>query len=370
MNIRKKYKKYCNENYLRFNLEEEQIWKNFDKEFGESRTDELNQLFADRYEDPSKGNPYSFCQNFKETSTLMYFQSNFFLENSLKILELFEKIKPNLVLELGCYNGILLNFLAEFYPTQNFTGIDIEEKIIKFAEERFNKNNLKFITLDYENISKLSSHYDFIFSLFGIEDIPRNVKLDKFEIRDNKDYQLKYDYFNIFFNNLKLVSKDKTLFCPLIRIPDLNCLMAFLDAGTNNHWILKDNKVDFVEGKNYINKERIPYFLLEFVTSKNEIQKIDLDIFFETTKKYREEDNLRYVYLYNKNKSNFTELIKKDEIFYEGDQNTLYYKIYKRLGTYMMFLWATNGFSNYKEYNNLEELKVSFLELTSKELDL
>ena len=58
------------------------------------------------------------------------------------------------------------------------------------------------------------------------------------------------------------------------------------------------------------------------------------------------------------------------EIFYEGDQNTLYYKIYKRLGTYMMFLWTTNGFSNYKEYNNLEELKDSFLELTSKQLDL
>ena len=31
-------------------------------------------------------------------------------------------------------------------------------------------------------------------------------------------------------------------------------------------------------------------------------------------------------------------IFKKDEIFYEGDQNTLYYKIYKRLGTYMMFL--------------------------------
>ena len=351
-------------------MEEEQIWKNFDKEFGHSRTDELNQLFVDRYEDPSKGNPYSFCQNFKETSTLMYFQSDFFLESSLKILKLFERIKANQVLELGCYNGILLSFLAELYPSENFTGIDIEKKIIQFAKERFNKNNLKFISLDYKNISELSTHYDFIFSLFGVEDIPRDIKLDKFEIRDNKNYKLKYDYFNKFFNILKSASKDKTLFCPLLRIPDLNCLMAFLDAATNNHWILKDNKIDFVDGKNYKNNERIPFFLLEFVSSTNEIEKIELDIFFEITKKYREEDNLRYVYLYNKNKSNFTELIKKDEVFYEDDQNTLYYKIYKRLGTYMMFLWATNGLSNYQEYQNLEELKESFLELTSRQLDL
>ena len=30
MAIRKKFKAYCNENYLRFNLTEDQIWKNFD----------------------------------------------------------------------------------------------------------------------------------------------------------------------------------------------------------------------------------------------------------------------------------------------------------------------------------------------------
>ena len=36
--------------------------------------------------------PYNFCKNFRETSTLMYFQSDF-LENSIKILELFKKLK-------------------------------------------------------------------------------------------------------------------------------------------------------------------------------------------------------------------------------------------------------------------------------------
>lgn len=371
MNLKKEYKKYCNENFLRFNLDEDQVWKNFDKEFGEERTDELNQLFVDRYKDPTKGNPYSFCKNFKETSTLMYFQSDFFLENSLKILELFEKIKPNNILELGCYNGILLNFLAGKYPSQNFTGVDIEEKIIGFANEKFIQKNLNFLTLEYKNLSELNEKFDLIFTLFGIENIPGDIRLDKFEIRDNKDYQVRYDYFINFFDNLKSIIKGNTLFCPLIRIPDLNCLMAFLDVASSNQWKLKDNKIDFVESRNSHNQtERIPFFILEHLTKESGNEKIEIDNFFEITKQYRSEDNLRYIYLYYKNKSKFNEIVKSGDIFYKDDQNTLHYKIFKKLGTYMLFLWATNGFSYYGEFTNLDELKKLFLELTSRELEL
>ena len=371
MNIKKNYKKYCNENFLRFNLEEGQIWRKFVKEFGEERTQELNQLFVDRFENNTKENPYTFCQNFKETSTLMYFQTDFFLENSLKIFELFEEIFPNNILELGCYNGILLNYLAEKYPSQNFTGIDIEEKIIGFANEKFNQKNLKFLPLEYKNLHKLNDKFDLIFTLFGIENIPCHIRLDKFEIRDNNDYKVRYDYFYDFFNNLKSIINNKTLFCPLIRIPDLNCLMAFMDAASNHKWKLKDNKIDFVEARNFHNeKERIPFFILEHLTKENGSKKIEIDSFFEITQNYRSEDNLRNIYLYNKNKSKFNEIVKSGEIFYEDDQNTLYYKIFKRLETHMLFLWATNGFSYYGEFTNLDGLKKLFLELTCKQIEL
>ena len=76
MAIRKKFKAYCNENYLRFNLTEDQIWKNFDLEFGQERTDELNQLFVDRYKNPNLGNPYSFCKNFKPSKYGGFFYNN------------------------------------------------------------------------------------------------------------------------------------------------------------------------------------------------------------------------------------------------------------------------------------------------------
>ena len=181
---KKKYKRYCNENYLRFNLDNDRTWQLFIKEFGEERTDKLNQLFADRFDNPKKGNPYSFCENFKESSCLMYFQSDFFYENSIKLLETVESLKPQKTLELGCYNGILLNYLAKLYTGEKFVGIDVEEKIIGFANERFKRNNLDFITLDYKDIAKLNNKFDFIFSLFGIETIPHG------------DYHPKTDHLN------------------------------------------------------------------------------------------------------------------------------------------------------------------------------
>ena len=92
------------------------------------------------------------------------------------------------------------------------------------------------------------------------------------EIRDNKNYLSKYNFFDLFFKNLDYVRKEGTLFFPLIRIPDLNCLIAFLDAGTNNQWRLKDNKIDFVESRNFHNEmERIPSFLLEYSSLNKKI---------------------------------------------------------------------------------------------------
>ena len=367
---KKKYKRYCNENYLRFNLDNDRTWQLFIKEFGEERTDKLNQLFADRFDNPKKGNPYSFCENFKESSCLMYFQSDFFYENSIKLLETVESLKPQKTLGLGCYNGILLNYLAKLYTGEKFVGIDVEEKIIGFANERFKRNNLDFITLDYKDIAKLNNKFDFIFSLFGIETIPSDIKFDTYKIRNNKNYLAKYKYFDNFFRLIKSVVEDNANFLPLIRITGLNSLLAFLDAGKKNNWSLKDNKIDFVKSGNFHKmNERIPSFLLQYNSEGNADEEIDLDNFFEITKEYRDEDNLRDVYSYQENKSRFIDKIKEDSIYYEDDGNTLRYEIYKNLGIYMMFLWSTNGLSIYREFDNKNDLEESFTLYTKRYLD-
>jgi tRNA1(Val) A37 N6-methylase TrmN6 len=57
------------------------------------------------------------------------------LENSLKVIEFIKNTNPKNVLELGSYNGILLNYLSNKNDKINFTGIDLEEKIINFAKK-------------------------------------------------------------------------------------------------------------------------------------------------------------------------------------------------------------------------------------------
>lgn len=366
---KKKYKKYCNENYLRFNLDDDRTWQLLIKEFGEERTEKLNQILDDRIDSPEKGNPYSFCENFRESSCLMYFQSDFFYENSIKLLETIDALKPHKTLELGCYNGILLNYLAELYADKDFVGIDIEEKIIGFANSRFKRDNLDFVTLDYKDISKLNNKFDFIFSLFGIETIPSNTKFDTYKIRNNKNYFAKYKYFDDFFRLLNPVVENNANFLPLIRITGLNSLLAFLDAGKNNNWSLKDNKIDFVKSGNiHRMDERIPSFLLQYNTEDNS-KEIDLDNFFEITKEYRDKDDLRDVFSYQKNKSKFSDKIKEDSIYYKDDGHTMRYEIYKNLGIYMMFLWSTNGLSIYREFNNKDDLEESFTLYTKRYLE-
>ena len=147
-------------------------------------------------------------------------------------------------------------------------------------------------------------------------------------------------------------------------------MLAFLDAGKKNNWSLKDNKIDFVKSGNiHRMNEKIPSFLLQYNSEGNADEEIDLDNFFDITKEYRDEDNLRHVYSYQENKSKFTDKIKEDSIYYEDDGNTMRYEIYKNLGIYMMFLWATNGYSIYREFDNKNDLEESFTLYTKRYLD-
>ena len=173
------------------------------------------------------------------------------------------------------------------------------------------------------------------------------------------------------------IIKEKKLYEDLInsynftvnQLKDLEDLLAFLDAGKKNNWSLKDNKIDFVKSGNiHRMNERIPSFLLQYNTEEN-YEEMDLDNFFEITKEYRDEDELRHIYSYQKNKSKFTDIIKEDSIYYEDDGNTMRYEIYKNLGIFMMFLWSTNGFSIYREFDNKNDLEESFTLYTKRYLD-
>ena len=100
----KKLKSYLNENGLRFNLNEQRIWKYIEEIFGENRARELSDIFDETYIEEGNAKDvnrkYQFCKSFEEATTLMYFQSDWFLKNSIIILEdiLIYVVASNLIL--------------------------------------------------------------------------------------------------------------------------------------------------------------------------------------------------------------------------------------------------------------------------------
>ena len=261
----RKLKSYLNENGLRFNLNEQRIWKYIDDTFGEIRAQELSNIFDEAYIEKGKAKDvnkkYQFCKSFEEATTLMYFQSDWFIKNSNIILEDILKNKPKSVLELGCYTGVFANYLSSIENIHT-TGVDIEENLINFGKEKFNDDKLKLINLDYKNLDKLNIKFDYIFTNFGLENIP-DSKFDNYKIRKNQCYISRLKYFEQFFNYINTVSADEAQFLCIARIPTIDCLLAIIDASHKNGWTWVSSEFNYIEH----NSEAIPR--LKFIKKKN-----------------------------------------------------------------------------------------------------
>ena len=352
----KKLKSYLNQNGLRFNLNEQRIWKYIEKIFGENRTRELSNIFDATYVEKGKAKDvnkkYRFCKSFEEATTLMYFQSDWFLKNSNIILEDILKIKPKSVLELGCYTGVFLNYLSTIENISS-TGVDLEENLISFGKEKFNNNKLKLFNLDYKNLDKLNVKFDYIFTNFGLENIP-DPKFDNYKTRENKNYIARLKYFSEFFSYLNAVSSNKTKFLCIARIPTLECILAIVDASHKNGWTWLSSDFEYIEH----NSEIIPK--LKFI--KKQTSLIDVSFFIKELLKFKDkEDNELYqINIFEKEKPNLI-LLNKDSYKYEQTNDELFYEIYKSDNLYALLAWTTLGYFKYKKFDNKEKL-VNFFE--------
>ena len=347
----KKLKFYLNENGLRFNLNEQRIWKYIEEIFGENRARELSDIFDETYIEEGKvkdvNRKYQFCKSFEEATTLMYFQSDWFLKNSIIILEDILKNKPKSVLELGCYTGVFANYLStiENIPT---TGIDLEENLISFGKEKYKDNKLKLVNLDYKNLNKLNNKFDYIFTNFGLENIP-NPKFDDYKIRENKNYIARLKYFDEFFSYLNEVSSEQTKFLCIARIPTIICILAIIDASHKNGWTWLSSDFEYIEH----NSEMIPK--LKFV--KKQTSLIDVNFFIKELLKFKDKENneLYQISLFEKEKPNLV-LLNKDSYKYEQTNEELFYEIYKSDNLYALLAWTTLGYFKYKKFDNKEKL--------------
>ena len=352
----RKLKSYLNENGLRFNLNEQRIWKYIDDTFGEIRAQELSNIFFFAYIEKGKAKDvnkkYQFCKSFEEATTLMYFQSDWFIKNSNIILEDILKNKPKSVLELGCYTGVFANYLSSIENIHT-TGVDIEENLINFGKEKFNDDKLKLINLDYKNLDKLNIKFDYIFTNFGLENIP-DSKFDNYKIRKNQCYISRLKYFEQFFNYINTVSADEAQFLCIARIPTIDCLLAIIDASHKNGWTWVSSEFNYIEH----NSEAIPR--LKFIKKKTNL--IDINIFINTLLRFKDEESNEYfqINLFEKEKTNLI-LLNKDSYKYEQTNDELFYEIYKSNNLYALLAWTTLGYFKYKKFDKKERL-VSFFQ--------
>ena len=361
----KKLKSYLNENGLRFNLNEQRIWKYIEEIFGENRTQELSDIFDETYVEEGKAKDvkrkYQFCKSFEEATTLMYFQSDWFLKNSNIILEDIIKNKPKSVLELGCYTGIFSNYLTKVLENSNITGVDIEDNLINFGKHKFNDKNLNLICLDYKELKSLNKKYDYIFTNFGIEEIP-NLKFNTYKIRENNNYNSQFKYFSNFFLYLNEVAVENTNFFCLARISSLECLLSMVDAAHSIGWKWISDDLEYINHENE--------FIPKLFFSKTKSEKMDLERFINETLKLKNEDNNELFQISKfENEKSKLKLLNKDSYKYEETNDELFYEIYKQDDLYVLFAWTTLGYFRYRKFATKEKLVELFIKETGLIID-
>jgi tRNA (cmo5U34)-methyltransferase len=88
-----------------------------------------------------------------------------------------ESLKPSpRILDVGAGTGLLSALLLEKYPTATLTLLDISEKMLAVARERFHgRDNVTFCTGDYSQ-EDLGGPYDLVCSALSIHHLERDDK--------------------------------------------------------------------------------------------------------------------------------------------------------------------------------------------------
>ncbi|KKH48736.1 trans-aconitate 2-methyltransferase [Methanosarcina sp. 1.H.A.2.2] len=85
------------------------------------------------------------------------------------------------ILDIGAGTGLLSAFLMERYPDASFTLIDISEKMLDMAKDRFRNNSkVKYIAADYSKYD-FSEKYDMVVSAVSIHHLEDKEKKELYK---------------------------------------------------------------------------------------------------------------------------------------------------------------------------------------------
>lgn len=80
-----------------------------------------------------------------------------------KILTEIDDLNNKRVLDFGCGNGLLLDFLTEKNIICEYHGWDISEKMIEVAKKRHSRANFKVVDVFKDNLKEFNIFFDYIF---------------------------------------------------------------------------------------------------------------------------------------------------------------------------------------------------------------
>jgi ubiquinone/menaquinone biosynthesis C-methylase UbiE len=118
--------------------------------------------------------------------------SKYYDKKGLEAKKILEHVKNKSVLEVGCGTGRVSFQIAKH--VKQMTCIDTSKECIEFCREKGRKlKNVKFISMDVKNISKLNKKYNIILSTWlGLHNIKENKRVIN-------------NFYNLLKNNGKLI---------------------------------------------------------------------------------------------------------------------------------------------------------------------
>jgi tRNA (cmo5U34)-methyltransferase len=102
-----------------------------------------------------------------------------FYETTVSVASV-DKENPD-ILDVGAGTGLLSAFLMERHPDASFTLIDISEKMLDMAKDRFrNNSNVKYIAADYSKYD-FTEKYDMVVSALSIHHLEDEEKKELYK---------------------------------------------------------------------------------------------------------------------------------------------------------------------------------------------
>jgi len=102
--------------------------------------------------------------------------SEFQLLSSIECIDCLDFSGARTILDIGCGDGKISNYLSEKNPGACIEGLDISKEMIEFSKERYSKSGvLEFFQGDIQSI-KMSRQYDYIVSFWALSWLSNHEK--------------------------------------------------------------------------------------------------------------------------------------------------------------------------------------------------